>query len=308
MLDEDLPEFDRAALRSAYVFANGKGGVGKTTLTTNVGGLMAAAGHRVLLIDVNAQGNVGRDLGYRESEVDDQGQAFSDALLKGAALTPVQGIRPNLDVVIGGTEIGALPDQLAAKYHLQARRQALALAVSLAPIAPAYDVVLIDSAPENRPLQQLALAAARWMIAPTRSDRASINDGLGGISHQFAVVRGAVNPDLALLGVVLFAVGSRSHQIQTRAREWIAAELGTDAAVFNTVVRHSEAVGVDARDRGLLAHELEIAAADNPNYWEVRAGKATAGQAVSTTSASVAEDLATLTREIFTRAAELDAA
>ncbi|MCX5233523.1 hypothetical protein [Streptomyces sp. NBC_00233] len=50
-----------------------------------------------------------------------------------------------------------------------------------------YDLVVLDSAPENPPLQQLALSAARWMVAPTRSDKASINDGLGSISRQGVV-------------------------------------------------------------------------------------------------------------------------
>ncbi|WP_374704601.1 AAA family ATPase [Streptomyces sp. NL15-2K] len=89
---------------------------------------------------------------------------------------------------------------LAATFRMQQHRQALALAVCLAPIAHHYDLVVLDSAPENPPLQQLALSAARWMIAPTRSDKASINDGLGSISRQFQLVRRTVNPDLASLG------------------------------------------------------------------------------------------------------------
>lgn len=308
MLDEDdIPPIDWDALNRVYVFANGKGGVGKTTLSSNIGGLVAADGASVLIVDVNGQGNVGRDLGYRKTDYDDDGYALHEALRTGRPLVPVRNIRPNLDVVVGGSHVGTVPEMLQATYRLQQERQALALAVSLAPIAKQYDLVILDSAPENPPLQQLALSAARWMIAPTKTDTASINDGLGGIAKQFALVRRKVNPRLQLLGIVLFASGSASTAIRRRARQRIIEELGTDAFMFETVIRHSEAVGVDAREYGKLVHELEEAVANNPKPWDLRAGKAT-GQVVSTTSASVAEDLATLAREILTRAAELDTA
>ncbi|MFF8911547.1 ParA family protein [Streptomyces olivaceoviridis] len=308
MLDADpIPSVDRSALEHSYVIANGKGGVGKTTLASNMAGLVAADGGSVLLVDVNGQGNVGRDLGYRGSSIDDEGEAFADALRTGAPLKPVTGVRPGLDVIVGGQHVGAVPDMLAATYRMQQHRQALALAVCLAPVAARYDLVVIDSAPENPPLQHLALSAARWMVAPTRSDRASINDGLGSISRQFQLVRTAVNPDLRLLGVVLFGSGSASKQIHRNARQWVAEELGADAYLFDTIVRYSEAVGQDARSHGRLVHELEVAAASNPKFWDLRSGRANAGSIVSATSASVAEDLATLAREILTRAAEQDA-
>ncbi|MFJ4633907.1 ParA family protein [Streptomyces sp. NPDC088847] len=309
MLDDDqIPPIDRSAFTNTYVIANGKGGVGKTTLASNFAGLVAADGARVLLVDVNGQGNVGRDLGYRESSVDDDGAALYEALRTGAPLTPVTGVRPNLDVVVGGAQVGAAPDMLAATFRMQQHRQALALAICLAPIAGYYDLVVLDSAPENPPLQQLALSAAHWMVAPTRSDKASINDGLGSISRQFQLVRRSVNPELMLLGVVLFGSGSASKQIHRNARQWVAEELGADGYLFEAIIRYSEAVGQDARSHGRLVHELEVAAASNPKFWDLRAGRAGTGTIVSATSASVAEDLATLAREILTRAAEMDAA
>ncbi|MEF9915706.1 ParA family protein [Streptomyces sp. P5-A9] len=305
--DDDTPLINRDDLSRTYVIANGKGGVGKTTLASNFAGLVAADEGRVLLVDVNGQGNVGRDLGYRKTAVDGEGEAFFESLRTGRPLEPVRDVRPGLDVVVGGHHIGAAPDMLAATFRLQGHRQALALAVCLAPIAAEYDMVVLDSAPENPPLQQLALSAARWMIAPTRSDMASITDGLGSISRQVQLVRRSVNPELQLLGVVLYATGSASKQIHRNARKWIAEELGTDAYLMDTIVRYSEAVGQDARSHGRLIHELEEAVASNPTFYDLRAGRST-GTVISTTSASVAEDLATLAREILTRAAEEDAA
>ncbi|MFF2123450.1 ParA family protein [Kitasatospora sp. NPDC058184] len=308
MLDDedDIPEIDWDALGNVYVFANGKGGVGKTSAATNLAGLVAADGGQVLYVDVNGQGNGGNDLGYRHGPQDDEGKALHDALATGSPLVPVRGIRPGLDVIVGGPMVGNLPNMLSATFPFADKRQALALAISLAPIAGHYDTVFIDSAPENKPLQQLALGAARWMIAPTKTDPGSI-EGLGHISHQFSLVRRKVNPNLTLLGVVLFATGSNATQLQKRAREAVAQELGTADLLFETFIRHAEAVGADTRRHGKLVHELEMAAASNPKFWDLRAGRAAGGTVISTTSASVAEDYANLAREILTRAAEQDA-
>ncbi|MFD5065644.1 ParA family protein [Streptomyces sp. NPDC058394] len=308
MDDDDLPTIDWEALSSAHVFANGKGGVGKTTLSSNFAGLVAADGGRVLLIDVNAQGNIGRDLGYRKTAIDDNGESLFESLRTGTPLKPIAGVRSNLDVVVGGTALKSAPAMLMTAYPLQQERQALALATCLAPIARDYDIVVIDSAPENEHLQQIALSAARWLTIPTKSDQASIADGLGGIAKEAGRVRRRVNPHLQLLGVVMFATGSASAQIRRRAQQWIRDELGAnaDTYLFESFIRHSEAVGQDARSHGRLVHELEAAAANNPRFWDLRAGRVSNTTVVSATSASVAEDLAAFARELLTRAAELD--
>ncbi|MFI0901822.1 ParA family protein [Streptomyces sp. NPDC020983] len=304
--DADMPVIDRESLSRVVTFGNGKGGVGKTTVASNTAGLAAADDTTVLLIDLNGQGNVGRELGYREGPLDDDGQALADAVAEGTALRPVSSGRPNLDVCVGGAAVGHLPSILSNRYQFQAERQALMLAVSLQQVAGNYDLVVIDSPPENPPLQQLALAAARWLVVPVKSDKASIEDGLGGIAKQFALVRKKVNPALELLGVVLFASGSSSTAIRKDVRRDVEKVLGEGAPMFSAVIRHSEAVSRQARERGLLVHELEQAAASNPAFWQLRTGEASREQVVSTTSASVAEDLAGLTREMFSRIAALE--
>ena len=305
--DEDMPVIDRESLSRVVTTGNGKGGVGKTTLAANTAGLAAADDTAVLLIDLNGQGNVGRELGYREGPLDDDGQALADAVADGAALRPITSVRPNLDVCVGGAAVGHLPAILANRYQFQAERQALMLALSLQQVAGNYDLVVIDSPPENPPLQQLALAAARWLVVPVKSDKASIEDGLGGIARQFALVRKKVNPSLGLLGVVLFGSGSSSTAIRRDVRRDVERVLGEGAPMFTSVIRHSEAVSRQSRERGLLVHELEQAAASNPAFWQLRTGEASREQVVSTTSASVAEDLAGLTREMFSRIAVLEA-
>ncbi|MCC9312152.1 ParA family protein [Kitasatospora sp. RB6PN24] len=301
------PEVDREALDRVVVIANGKGGVGKTTVASNMSGLAAADDIKTLLVDVNGQGHVGRELGFRGGELDDGGAALHESVLWGRPLVPVRDVRPNLDVVVGGKKVGDLPGDLALRFPNKPITQSLMLAVALQSIAPDYDLVVIDSPPENPPLVQLCLAAARWLVVPVKSDSGSISDGLGDISTEFELVREFSNPNLAMLGVLLFASGSSATAIQREVRQEVAEVLGSDRFMFESMVRASEAVARQARKRGVLLHELEQAANDNPKFWQLRAGTASRDQVVSPTSASVSEDMAALTREIFSRIAQREA-
>ena len=85
-----------------YTFSNGKGGTGKTSLTANVGAIAAEAGYHVLLVDLDPQANLIQDLGL-EGQADD-GEAFANALHKRQALPVIKDVRPNLDVVPGGSK------------------------------------------------------------------------------------------------------------------------------------------------------------------------------------------------------------
>ena len=81
--------------------AQGKGGVGKTSVTSNIGGLAALAGLRTLIIDLDPQGNMARDLGMEPNN----GQQLLSALVSGSDLPVVINVRDKLDVVPGGPEV-----------------------------------------------------------------------------------------------------------------------------------------------------------------------------------------------------------
>lgn len=91
-------------MRRTVAIANGKGGVGKTSLTDGLGGLIAAGGYRVLTMDADPQGNLRRDLGYPDSG----GRALADAIKLGTTLEPVRDVRDNLDAVPGGAALEEL--------------------------------------------------------------------------------------------------------------------------------------------------------------------------------------------------------
>jgi chromosome partitioning protein len=301
--EPDLPDIDWEALEHVFVFANGKGGCGKTTLACNFAGLAASDGLRTLLIDVNGQGNCGLELGYRGTDTDDRGAALLTTVLNGKPLEPASGVRQNLWVVPGGDSVIDIAPLLYSRMQGNGERAVLALARSLAPIARNYDVIVIDSPPENPPLVQLALAASRWLVIPRRSDGAN-REGLQKIAREFLKVR-RVNPWLTLLGVALFGCGSNAKRIREKVRAETEADLGGVAHMFATVIRHAERPAMEAREFGMLVHELEAAAATGPKFYDVAAGRADASKIVTGKTDGLAAEHAALAAEIFTRRAEL---
>lgn len=289
---------DRTRFDRVIAFINGKGGVGKTTLVSNVGGIMARNGHKVLLVDVDPQGNLGLDLGYADTDQDDGGRSLAAAL---QGLTTevriLENVRDNLDVIVGGRALHGTAAALAAPRPGMDPRDALAQV--LTPIADDYDLILVDCPPGNESLQTAAIGAARWVVAPSRADEGT-GRGLGELAERLESVV-AVNPDLALLGVALFDIEKNATRIEAEARRMVAESVGSADVLFDTSVRHSTAVAQQSRRYGKLVHELDEFAKEQPAWWQIRRGEAAAGERVSTTSSSVADDLHALTAEIMER-------
>lgn len=241
-------------LQQGISVINGKGGTGKTSIVANLAGLFAAAEYRILAVDLDPQGNLGRDLGYLDTS--DGGQAlFSAVMTPGAPLVPLRDVRPGLDVICGGEYVEDLSSALAARGQ-RGKETTRAVRDQLAPLAGNYDLILIDCPPGNRPLQQQALSAAHYALIPTRSDDASL-DGLVRVAELFAAARETTNPGIELLGVVLFGIGSRARRIAEAARSAVARDLGDATLMFDTEIRHVEGPAQDCRRLGLLVHEIE---------------------------------------------------
>lgn len=289
-------QVDRDALTRVVAVINGKGGAGKTSVTANVAGLIAHSGFRVLVVDMDPQGNLAEDLGYTGTDVDDEGQALSAALAYGQVARPVEAVRPNLDVLIGGHHLDVAAAALSvAKDQTKAR---LALAHILEPIAGNYDLIFIDCPPGIETLQTAAAAAARWALVPAKSDASSRKGMLDVARRLDAVVD--LNPGLDLLGVVLFGTGTSAHRIKEDARARIVESLGAEDVVLKTTIRHSEATAQAARERGQLVYELEDEARKGPAWWQIRRGEAAASGAPRTAS-GVAEDYHALAEEVVAR-------
>lgn len=289
---------DRVALDRTIALINGKGGVLKTTLTSNVGGLLAASGYRVLVVDMDPQGNLGIDLGYGGTAIDDQGRALSAALMFGSPIEPLATHRENLFVVPGGAHLDKAAAGLFAQGQKDPSGAKLSLAKGLSPIASDFEIILIDCPPGNESLQIAALGAAAWAVVPTHTDKAS-REGLVSVAERLDTVTD-VNPDLDLLGVVLTATTTGATTVRRDARDKISEAFGTGEVLFDSTVRFAEATATAMRERGLLAHELEKTVKDGPKWYEVVRGAASA-IAGPRSAGGVAEDLHKVAQELVAR-------
>lgn len=294
-----IPHVERAALRRTIAVLNGKGGVGKTSLTANLSGLFADAGYRVLAIDLDPQGNLGNDLGYLGAGLGDAGAGLVAAGSTGVAPTILRGVRPQLDVVVGGESLHDLAAVLQSR-RMSARGGGVAsLAASIASVAGDYDLTFIDCPPGNDVLQAGALEAARWVLVPTKTDDAS-RAGLREVARRFTDAR-KTNPDIALLGVALFGVNSSAKRVIAQAREALGQELGGQSLIFNATVRHVEAAAVDARNRGQLVHELERDVVSRPKWYERLRNPSMQTEQLASSAGVLAEDYQAIAEELISR-------
>ncbi|GAA4754643.1 hypothetical protein GCM10025783_29650 [Amnibacterium soli] len=285
------------------VFAQGKGGVGKTTLAANVSALAAAAGHHVLLVDLDQQGNIARDLGFQP----DSGDELLHALIAATTSLPiVRNVRSNLDVVPGGPAVGDAAVLFTSREQRGGATLADALAAKLTAVVDDYDLIVIDTPPGDRVIVEAALTVATSVVIPTRMDEASI-DGVTRIAERFIAVRDR-NPDLTLAGVVLFAISSRTTRLERDVRAALERTLGGAAPVFDTRIRHLDSAAADARRRGLLVHELEQAASADRNarLQALRSGSTPVGNLYARDASGLAGDYEQLTAEILTRIVQLE--
>jgi chromosome partitioning protein len=234
---------------------NGKGGVLKTSIVANVAGALAQRKMRILIVDLDISGNLKLDLGMLGSEYDDSGKGVMDAVWYTQPLPVVRGVRPNLDMIFGGRGLEMLGQAARsnAADELPTGSVAGAFAARLADVASDYDLVLLDCPPGNGELQDMALAAARWVLIPTRSDQASW-DGLLAVGPRVKRAR-RTNSNLHYLGVVLTAHSPSATRVlrNTKAR---LREVGETVPLLDSYIRHSEGAAHDCRERGQLVHEL----------------------------------------------------
>lgn len=281
-------------LNNAIAVANGKGGVGKTSLTANIGGLAAAHGWKVLLAELDPQGNLGADLGYADRDVDDGGWALYDAVVNGQPLVPLRNIRPNLDVVTGGPSTEQLDELLWERRRVGDPSPLSAVSDLLTSVGTSYDLVIIDCPPSASMLVDAGLAASHFLLIPTRGDAASLH-GLARTARRFMAIRQDANPQLALLGVVLFDFGVSDKRLIAKARTQLEEALQGAAPVFRTFIRNSRKAPDDMRELGLLAHEYQRRAEDAPRWFEDPEASS-----YSTSATGLAGDYQNLTKEVLT--------
>jgi len=210
-----------------YALANQKGGVGKTTTAVNLGAYLAAAGQRVLLVDVDPQANATSSLGVARDSI---AHSVYHVLLNGipAEQATLLTSQVRLDLLPATRELAGAEVELVA---LMAREHRLRQA--LAPMVERYDYVLIDCPPSLGLLTVNALTAVQdGVIVPVQCEYLAL-EGLGHLLKTIYMVRDNLNPRLTIAGVVLTMFDSRtnlSRQVVEEVRRYFPAY------VFETVI------------------------------------------------------------------------
>ena len=179
---------------------NQKGGVAKTTSSVNLAACLTLSGNKVLVIDLDPQGQAGEHLGVNESEV-----TVLDVLTKKAtALEAMQKTyRENLFVLNSNIQLGSFNQQSATGSQF-------ALREALEPLQNSFDFVIIDCQPSLSLLTLNALTAANYVILPVQSEFFAL-DGLTQLILTLKEIQNSLNPDLKVLGILLTMFDKRNR-------------------------------------------------------------------------------------------------
>lgn len=251
-----------------FAIANQKGGVGKTTTTVNLSTYLALEGYRVLVIDLDPQGNCSSSFGVSKEELSLHsyhllvGRASFDEVVHSTEIENLSVIPTNTD--LAGAEI-ELVAELGREYRLQD-----ALKGNL----DEYDAVFLDCPPSLGLITLNALATATYLIVPMQCEFFAL-EGVTQLLQTLELVQARINPNIELAGLVLTMFDRRnklSFHVADEVRSYFEGQVFETEIPRNVRLSESPSYGqpialYDARSRGAQAYQALAKEVSNA-FWE----------------------------------------
>lgn len=202
---------------------NHKGGVGKTTTTGSLGEALSLRGFKVLMLDMDSQGNLSQILG-----IDSPEKQIMDALLKGEEL-PIVNIAPNLDLSPSDIDLAKAEIELIVSIG-----GVLRLKNKLSPLLHLYDYILLDCPPSLNALTSSALIASKSCLITLQPEISAVK-GLNSLLDRIYEIRTNLNPTLEIDGIVFTMV--KKNSVHDGVKEHVRQSM-TNFRVFKTEIKH----------------------------------------------------------------------
>ena len=236
--------------------ANQKGGVGKTTTTVNLGACLASLGKRVLLVDMDAQGNATSGVGIRKPDVT---QDIYDVLVNELPIAEATLVteHENLSIVPATLQLAGAEIELTSMMARESR-----LKGSLAEVNDQYDYILIDCPPSLGHLTINSFTASDSILIPVQCEYYAL-EGLSQLLNTVRLVQKHFNPELEIEGVLLTMYDARTNlgnEVVEEVRKYFREKVYETIIPIN--IRLSEApshgmpiIDYDPRSRGAEVYQ-----------------------------------------------------